>query len=90
MYAATGWKWITSLLDLFIHFMLVNLRLFTTRIWKKLKFLRVKMISGTAALRDNDSQGLLWNSGTKYWKLGQSALVIGLFSFQTSLIVLVY
>jgi hypothetical protein len=55
MRATTGWKWTTSSLDLFIHFTMVNLRLFTTRIWKNLKLFRVKtdgikMISGTASL----------------------------------------
>ncbi len=48
------------------------------------------MISGTAALLYNDPQGLLWNSGTKYWKQAQSDLVIGLFSFQQRLILVVY
>jgi len=55
MRAATGWKWTTSLLELFINFTMVNLRLFTTRIWKKFEVFQgrndgVKMISGTAAL----------------------------------------
>jgi hypothetical protein len=95
MCAATAWKWTTSLLDLFIYFSMVNLRLFTTRIWINFKLFRlktdgIKIISGTASLWDKDPQGHLWKSGSKYWKLAQSELVIGLFSFQTRLIVLVY
>jgi hypothetical protein len=54
------------------------------------KNIGVKLISGTAALLDNNPHGLLWNSGIKHWKLAQSELVIALFSFQTGLIVLVY
>jgi hypothetical protein len=64
----------------------VNLRLFTTRIREKFqvfqsKIDRVKSISGTAALRDIDPQGLLWNSGTNHWKLAQSELVIDFLFF---------
>jgi hypothetical protein len=95
MPVATGWKWTTGLLHLVVHFTMVNRRLFTTRIWEKFEvFLGrndpVKMISGTADLSYNDPQGLLWNSGTKYWKQAQSDLVIGLFSFQRRLILVVY
>jgi len=95
MCAATGWQWTRGSPELFIHFTMVNLRLSRTRIWKTLKFCQskndeVKLICGTAALLDNDPHRLLWNSGTKHWKLAQSELVIGLFSFQTRLIVLVY
>jgi len=55
MPAATGWKWTTGSLDLFIPFTKVNIRLFTTRIWEKFQVFqskndRVKRISGTAAL----------------------------------------
>jgi len=67
MRAATGWKWITGSLHLIIHFTIVNLRLFTTRIWGKFELLQskndgVKRIDGTASLSDTDPQGLLWNS----------------------------
>jgi hypothetical protein len=73
---------------------MINLRLFTTRIWEKFEVSQrkndgIKIICRTAAFSDNDPQGLLWNSGTKYWKLAQSELVIGLFSFQRRLIILV-
>jgi hypothetical protein len=55
MPAATGWKWTTGSLHLFIHFTKVNLRLLTARIWQKFQVFqskndRVKRISGTAAL----------------------------------------